>query len=99
MDATQRADVRCGWIPEHERTGRALCPSDYPYEDPPICAGYLTSLPAVIEAARACSWRREGALGQFYEGRLSGLVKYAIDIMAGEFKSVEQHQIRKSQEK
>lgn len=94
----ERASFRCGWIPESERTGRALVPPDYPHEDPPICAGYLTSLPQVIEAARACSWRREGALGQFYEGRLSGLVKYAIDIMASEFKAVEQHRIRKARE-
>lgn len=98
MDDQQRASVRCGWIPEHKRTGRALCPAPYPYEDPPICAGYLTSLPQVIEAARACSWRREGALGQFYEGRLTGLVKFAIDVMAAEFKAVEQYEIRKSRE-
>lgn len=98
MDDDQRARVRCGWIPERDRKGRALVPPAYPYADPPICAGYLTSLPQVIEAARACSWRREGALGQFYEGKLSGLVKYAIDIMAAEFKAVEQHTIRESRE-
>jgi len=98
MDNDQRERVRCGWVPERKRKGRALVPAHFPYDDPPICAGYLTSLPQVIEAARACSWRREGALAQFYEGKLSGLVKFAIDVMSAEFKAVEQHAIRESRE-
>lgn len=75
-----------------------ICPPEYPHESPPICAGYLSSLPQVFEAARAASWRREGALGQFYSEPLTDLAKYAIDVIASEFKSVEQHQISKSRE-
>lgn len=99
MDDDQRRMVRCAWIPESERTGDALVPPSYPYERPDVCCGYLTSLPQVIEAARAASWRREGALGQFYEGKLTGLAKYCIDVIAGEFKAVEQHVIRESRER
>lgn len=98
MDKEQRERVRCAWIPEHERTGDALVPPNYPYERPDVCCGYLANLPQVIEAARAASWRREGALGQFYEGRLTGLAKYCIDLIAGEFKAVEQDLIRQSRE-
>jgi hypothetical protein len=56
-------------------------------------------LPEVIETARACSWRRDGALSMFYPNGITELVKLASDIMSSEFKAVEQHQIRKSQEK
>ena len=99
MDDDQRRAVCCAWVPSSEHTGQALVPPSYPYERPEVCSGYLTSLPQVIEAARAASWRREGALGQFYEGPLTDLAKYAIDIIAGEFKAVEQHVIRDSREK
>lgn len=98
MDHEQRRRVRCAWVPVSERLGHALIPPDYPYERPDICCGYLSGLPEVIEAARAASWRREGALGQFYTGPIGDKAKLAIDLMAGEFKAVEQDVIRKSRE-
>jgi len=99
MDHEQRRNVRCGWIPESERKGHALVPADYPYKRPAICCGYIGGLPEVIETARACSWRRDGELSMFYPDGITDLVKLAVDIMSSEFKAVEQHQIRKSQEK
>lgn len=93
-----RANFRCAYVPALERTGRALVPPDYPYEDPDVCGGYLANLPAVIETARACSWRRDGELSMFYPDGITEMVKLAIDIMSSEFKAVEQHQIRKSRE-
>jgi len=98
MDKTQRQYANCGWIPAPDRKGRALVPPDYPYDYPEVCSGYYTSLPAVIEAARAASWRREGALSEFYDTKPNELVRFAIDVIAGEFKSVEQNSIRKSKE-
>ena len=95
----QRRRVRCAWVPPERRTGDALVPPAYPYQRPDVCCGYLTSLPQVIEAARAYTWRKDGALSQFYEGRLTGIAKYCIDIIAGEFKAVEQYAIRQSREK
>lgn len=75
-----------------------MCPSAYPGERPDVCAGYLVSqLPQVIEAARASSWRSEGALREFYDGdTLAPITKFAIDTIAAEIKAVEQHQIREA---
>jgi hypothetical protein len=84
----------CAWVPSDERSGRGPVPPDYPHNYPDICPGYLVTLPQVIEAARASSWRRDGALGQFYSGPLTDLAKYCIDLISGEFKAVEQHYIR-----
>jgi hypothetical protein len=75
-----------------------MVPAEYPYEDPDVCCGYLAGLHEVIETARACSWRRDGALAMFYPDGITDVVKLAIDIMDSEFKAVEQHQIRKSRE-
>lgn len=98
LDHETRKRWSCAWVPSHERSGESPVPPSYPHEHerPDICAGYLTSLPQVIEAARAASWRRDGALGQFYDGKLTGLAKYCIDLISGEFKAVEQHNIRES---
>ena len=98
MDHEQRCAVRCAWVPESARTGDALVPPSFPYDRPDLCCGYLSSLPQVIEAARASSWRRDGALGQFYDGPLTDLAKHCIDLIAGEFRAVEQHVIRQSRE-
>lgn len=74
-----------------------MCPSAYPHERPDVCAGYLISIPAVIEAARATTWRKEGALREFYDGEtLAPVTKFAIDTVAGEMRAVEQHQIREA---
>lgn len=71
-----------------------MVPGEYPYDYPDICAGYLVSLPQVIEAARASSWRRDGELAQFYEGPIADIAKTAIDLISAEFKACEQHYIR-----
>lgn len=88
----------CGWLPASERRrAQVPVPSEYPHERPEVCPGYLVQQPQVIEAARACSWRKEGALREFYDGEpLTPLAKWAIDVMAGAIREVEQEQIRRS---
>lgn len=59
----------------------------------------MVTLPQVIEAARAASWRRDGALAQFYDNEpITELAKTCIDIMAGAQREVENFNIRKSSE-
>lgn len=94
MDKQQRNQANCGFIPLRSRSGRALIPPNYPYERPSVCGGYLVSMPQVIESARAASWRKEGALAQFYDTPLTDLAKFCIDIVAAEFRAVEQALIR-----
>lgn len=97
MGHEQRKHVRCGWVREDEREGRALEPAAYPYEPLTVCAGYLASMPQVIEAARAASWRRDGALREFYDGNpLTPLTKWAVDVVAAETKAAEQDAIREA---
>ncbi len=97
LDEQQRASARCGWVARSKHSqGRPLTPPDYPYEYPEVCSGYLVQLPQVIEAARARSWRKDGALNQFYEQPLTPLAKNAIDIIDGEFRAVEQHELRRN---
>lgn len=75
-------------------------PRGYPGERPDVCPGYLVQLPQVEEAYRAYSWRKEGALREFYGGQpLTPLAKFAIDTAAGEARAVEQHCIREAREK
>lgn len=78
-----------------------MCPRDYPYDRPDVCAGYLVSrMPQVLEAARASSWRKDGALREFYgDAELTELTKFAIDTIMGEMRAVEQHAIRESTKK
>lgn len=92
----------CAWIAPEERSGIGHVPGDFPYhreDSPDICAGYLVSLPQVIEAARASGWRREGALAQFWDSPLTDIARTAVDIIDAEFKSCEQHTIRKNSSK
>ncbi len=97
-----RADWRCGWIAEEDRHGRdelAQVPSSYLGKRPDVCPGYLVQLPQVIEAARANSWRRDGALAQFYDGEpITELAKTCIDIIGEAMRKVENHNIRSAGE-
>jgi hypothetical protein len=62
-----------------------MVPPRYQGEDLPICCGGLIILPQVIEAARAGSWRKEGALRDFYgDQQLTPLARDSIDIVAYE---------------
>ena len=91
----QRSAWNCGFLAESERTGVAPVPPDYPGDRPDVCPGMLVSMPQVIEAARAASWRKDGALSQFYDGRpLTEIAKYAIDILIGHQRQVENYNIR-----
>lgn len=88
---------RCGWLPESERdeNGKPPVPAAYTGPRPTECPGRLIALPQVLEAARAYGWRKEGALREFYDGEpLTPLAKFAIDVMAGSLREVEQHRIR-----
>lgn len=92
---------QCGQISSAEWTAESqTCPvpGDGP-DDVAVCPGYLIQLPQVHEAARAASWRSEGALGQFYDQPLTQLAKDCIDMVATETKRVEAHAMRKASEK
>ena len=79
--------------------GDAPTPAGWPDKPTDICPGYLVQLPQVIEAARASSWRREGALSQFYGDRpLTEIAINAIDAIAGASRQVENHNIRQARE-
>jgi hypothetical protein len=67
---------------------------------PSVCPGYSTILPAVSEAARALSWRKEGMLSEFFDGEpLNEVVKDALDILAEQVALVERHAIRYGMQK
>ena len=90
----------CGWVPARERKGaRPPAPAKYIHERPQVCVGYLMEMPQVIEAARATGWRKEGAQREFYDGEpLTPLTKFAVDVMAGAMREVEQDRIRSQKE-
>lgn len=104
----QRRRQACGWVPESDRSqvvnGETVpflsyVPTGYVDERPEICAGYLCLMPRVLEAARAASWRREGALSLFYDNEpVTDLAKTAIDVMASSQREVENYNIRKAHE-
>lgn len=96
---SELAAMACGWIPKGERDGSEfLHPEGAP--DVTVCPGYTTTLPQVIEASRALSWRQDGQLSDFYDGeRLTDAVRDAMDIMASEVKAVERHALRKTKAK
>jgi hypothetical protein len=96
LDHETRKAWACAWVDVSDRAKVANVPPAYPqeYDLPDICPGYLASLPQVIEAARASSWRREGALAQYYDGPITDIAKIAIDFISAEFKAVEQYEIR-----
>ncbi len=59
------------------------CPvPGYPDDDYDVCPGYLVSLPQVVEAARAHSWRKESAIASFYDSPLCDLARDGIDLIA-----------------
>lgn len=99
FDDEQKRQVNCAWLDESNRVGRAVVPAGYTGEHPDICPGYLVQLPQVIDAVRAYSWRKDGALREYFgTSQITDLSRTAIDIVGGEFKAVEQYRIRKSRE-
>lgn len=89
----------CAWIPAEERSGSAPAPVSYSGEKPDLCPGYLIQLPQVGEAVRAFTWRKDGALREFYDGRpITPLAKFAIDTFAGAQREVENYNIRNPKE-
>lgn len=78
-----RAIWNCGLMSPTERTGPGFpVPHDWG-EDPPICPGYLISMPQVVECARAKLHWDKGQLRDRYEGlELTGLLLDSIEILA-----------------
>ncbi len=90
----ERRIFRCGWIPEGERTGGM---GEYPGST--VCPGYTTSLPDVIEAARALSWRRDGQLGERYDLPLTENLRDCVDLLDLAAKGEERKRLREQADK
>lgn len=50
---------------------------------PTVCPGYTTSLPEVIELARAWDWREHGSLRDFCGGYPTEATKRGVELFAG----------------
>ncbi len=87
----ERRRFRCAFVAEKDRL-----PQSGPEHDANWCPGYTTSLPDVIEAARALSWRRDGQLGNFYD--LPVLLRDCVDILDVAAKQEERESMRKRRE-
>ncbi len=96
-----RATLGCGYLPEEARGPDPLRAPEGPQQpaDGPadrVCAGYLVSLPEVLEAGRALSWRKEGQLKDYYDGAaLTTALKDAIDVLDTELRRVESYAMDK----
>jgi hypothetical protein len=65
-----------------------------------VCPGYTTTMPEVIEAARALQWRNHGALVALYDDLpLPPTMAVAIDIVDAAVKDVEADVMRAAAEK
>ncbi len=98
MRQKEREWHSCAYVPKKKRKGFVIIPPGYPHERPDVCPGYLAALPEAIESARAYSWRKDGALAQFYD-QITPRARLCIDLAAAEFRSVEQYNIRESARK
>ena len=79
-----RAMWNCGLIPPTSRTGPGFPVPGNWGEDPPICPGYLITLPTVIECARAKLHWEKGLLKERYEGEeVTGILLDSIEILSG----------------
>ncbi len=57
-----------------------------------MCVGYTTTLPEVLEAARALSWRQDGHLTDLYDGEpVTPQLRDSMDVVGVEIKRVEKH--------
>lgn len=81
----ERRCFGCGFLDRSEW----LCDGEGPLgsklvEEPvSVCAGYTTSLPEVLEANRALTWRKDGALSEYLDGeRPKPMLKDAMDLLA-----------------
>ena len=57
----------------------------------PMCAGYLCSLPQVIEAARAHTHWSKGSLSDFCGGRPNDRVLESVEILEGSINALKAH--------
>lgn len=99
-----RAGALCYWSSARERKNavnpRPFMPPRWQEEDPEICPGACMQMPQVLETARAYSWRKDGALREFYDGKpITWLAKYCIDLYAAECVAAQNDAIRARQEK
>ncbi len=57
-----------------------------------MCVGYSSTLPEVLEASRALSWRSDGQLKDLYDGEpITPQLRDAMDVVGVEIKRVEKH--------
>lgn len=97
----ERPGLKCGWVPASQWPPGAVTnpvPGEGP-DEPECCPGYLVQLPAVLETARAHSWKTDGAIRDFYEDGPTDLAKDCIDIFATEAKLVEGYAMREATKK
>lgn len=90
-----RRSWQCGYVPRADRgPDKPRVPDGAP-EDVTVCPGYSTTLPEVLEAARALSWRHDGLIGEFFGGApISERAKIYIDILDTQIREVERHAFR-----
>lgn len=82
-------------MPVEARSGQPLASPCGPATT--VCIGYTASLPEVLEAGRALSWRKEGQLKDFYDGEpIPQLAKDCIDILDTELQRVQAYAMDKT---
>lgn len=98
QSARERAGLWCGYLPRSQWIGDGpRLPEGAPESEscPSICPGYSTTLPEVLEAARALGWRQDGLLSEFFGGEpLGARMKLYIDVLLTQVRGVERHAFR-----
>lgn len=69
-----------------------------PFPEIEECPGYATSLPDVIEIARAMHWRDKGQLQLIYPRGLTPALCDGIDILSGSVREQEASSVRRRRE-
>ncbi len=103
MPTGQRETLGCGWLADasEKACGSPFGPEPLPGWDwrdpyPTICAGYTSSLPEVLEAARALSWRKDGQLAELYDDhKTTQALRDAMDIVDVERSNVERFALKR----
>jgi len=91
IDRRTRANWACGFLPQSERSLYPLqCETAAPRAT--VCVGYTTSLPTVVEMARAHAWFETGQLREFFDGDpIPDVAKHYIDVFACELRREQAH--------
>jgi hypothetical protein len=84
----------CGFMPRHRHL-----PGMQPFPEASVCPGYTSSMPEVLEAARAKSWTARGGLVPLYGAvELPPIATEAIDVLEGAANVVERRVLREARE-